>query len=47
MTEMDTRDPRIRRDYEPGTGPVRGLVVGVPLALLLWAPLLAVGWWMW
>lgn len=40
-------DPNIRRDYQPGTGPVRGLVVGLPVALLLWLPLaaLAVRWW--
>lgn len=42
-----TPPPDVRRDYRPGTGPVRGLVVGLPVALLLWLPLAGLGWWLW
>src|SRR5690606_34545888 len=37
----------VRRDYRPGEGPMRGLVVSAPLALLVWAAVAAVvGWWL-
>src|SRR5690606_25015909 len=37
----------VRRDYRPGEGPMRGLVLSAPLALLAWAAVAAVvGWWL-
>ena len=36
----------MRRDYRPGEGPMRGLVLGALLALLVWAAVAAVGWWL-
>lgn len=32
----------MRRDYRPGTGPVRGLLHALPLAVVLWVLLAAI-----
>lgn len=40
-------DQYTRRDYRPGTGPVRGLVIGLAMVSPIWAGVIAVGWWLW
>jgi hypothetical protein len=44
---MNRPNVDIRQDYRPGTGPVRGLVIGLAMVSPIWAGVIAVSWWLW